>query len=153
MSGNKPGVLGIGLKQASEIVDQALAHARRSELPPMTVVVLDAGGRIVVMKREDGSSLLRPDIANAKAYGSLSMGMGSRALGERAETHPAFVASVTALAGGQLVPVAGGVIIRDQADTVIGAVGVSGALPDQDEECALKGVELTGLSSQTGARH
>lgn len=153
MNGDKRGALGIGLQQASDVVDKALAHARESKFPPMTVVVLDAGGRMVAMKREDGSSLLRPEIAAGKAFGSLGMGMGSRALGERAQTHPAFVASITTLAGGQLIPVAGGVIVLGEDGLVLGAVGVSGALPDQDEECALKGIESVGLKPQAGGPH
>lgn len=153
MSGTTGGALGIGLQQASDVVDSALAYAREAKFPPMTVVVLDAGGRMVAMKREDGSSLLRPEIATGKAFGSLGMGMGSRALGERAQTHPAFVTSITMLAGGQLIPVAGGVLVLDQDSLVLGAVGVSGALPDQDEECALKGVGSVGLKAQTGGPH
>lgn len=150
---NGPGSLGIGLSVASQIVDAALARARQAGMPPMTVVVLDAAGRMVTMKREDGSSLMRPEIAHAKAWGSLAMGMGSRGLAERASGFPAFIASMTALAGGNLVPVPGGVLLRDASGALLGAVGVSGSNPDQDEECALAAIELVGLVAQPGSTH
>ena len=143
----------VTLAQASAIIDQALVHGRSLSLPPLTVAVLDLGGRLVAMKREDGSSLLRPEIAHAKAFGALAMGMGSRALGERAATHPAFIASVTALAGGNLVPVPGGVLLRAADGELLGAVGISGALPDQDEQCAVAGIEAAGLHAQIGGGH
>jgi len=144
------GALGIRLAQASQIIDGSLKHSHEATMPPMTVSVLDAAGRLVAMKREDGSSLMRPEIAQAKASGALAMGMGSRGLAERAAGFPAFIASMTALAGGYLVPVPGGVLIRDESGALLGAVGVSGANPDQDEECALAGIKAAGLTGQVG---
>jgi len=143
----------VTLTEASTIVDAVLAEARSAGLPPLTVAVLDAAGHYVALKREDGSSLLRPEIAMGKAFGALAMGMGSRALADRAATHPAFIASVTALAEGRLVPVPGGVLLRDNQGTLLGGVGVSGALPDQDEACALAGIEAAGLIGQPGGGH
>lgn len=142
--------LGIGLAAATAIVDGALARARELGLPPMTVTVLDLAGLAVAMKREDGSSLLRPAIAHGKAYGALAMGMGSRGLAERAGSHPAFVAALTALTGGNLVPVPGGVLIRDSTGGLLGAVGVSGALPDQDEECAATAITAAAFVPHVG---
>jgi uncharacterized protein GlcG (DUF336 family) len=140
----------IDLAHATIIVDEALAHGRALGLPPLTVAVLDAGGCLVSFKREDGSSLLRPDIAQAKAYGALGMGTGSRAIAQRAAAAPAFVAAVNALAGGRLVPVPGGVLIRS-AKAIIGAVGITGASSDQDEACAVAGIEAAGFNPDTGA--
>ena len=145
--------LGIALVVASRIVDGALAHARDVGMPPMTVSVLDCAGRLVAMKREDGSSLMRPEIAHAKAWGALAMGMGSRGLAERAAGFPAFITSMTTLAAGNLVPVPGGVLLRGSNGELLGAVGVSGANPDQDEACGLRGIEAVGLSGQTGSNH
>lgn len=147
------GPLGIGLSTASRVVDLALEHARGAGMPPMTVSVLDAAGRLVTMKREDGSSLMRPEIAHAKAWGALAMGMGSRGLAERAAGFPAFITSMTTLAGGNLVPVPGGVLVRDGAGALLGAVGVSGANPDQDEACALRAIEQAGLAAQPGSNY
>jgi len=142
---------GVGLGAVGTIVDQALAHARGSDFPPMTVAVLDAAGQLVALARADGSSLLRGRIARAKARGALNMGVGSRSLAARAAAHPAFINSVVALADGDLVPAAGGVLVRDDDNNVIGAVGVSGSLPDDDEACAIHGITAAGLRADPGA--
>jgi uncharacterized protein GlcG (DUF336 family) len=141
----------IDLARATVIVDQALAQGRTLGLPPLTVAVLDAGGCLVAFKREDGSSLLRPEIAQAKAWGALGMGIGSRAIAQRASVAPAFVSAVNALAGGRVIPVPGGVLIRSSAKSIIGAVGITGATSDQDEACAVAGIESAGLTPDTGA--
>jgi uncharacterized protein GlcG (DUF336 family) len=141
----------IDLTHATTIVDQALKHGRSLGLPPLTVAVLDAAGCLVSFKREDGSSLLRPDIAQAKAFGALAMGIGSRAIAARAAVAPAFVSAVNALAGGRLIPVPGGVLIRSSSNAVIGAVGITGANSDQDEACAAAGIAAAGFIADTGA--
>jgi uncharacterized protein GlcG (DUF336 family) len=141
----------INLGAARTIVVRALAHARSSDFPPMTVAVLDAAGRLVAFAGEDGSSLLRERIARGKAHGALNMGMGSRSLAARAVSNPAFVNSLVSLADGNLVPVPGGVLIRDGNDAVIGAVGVSGHLPDDDEACAIHGITACDLRADPGA--
>ena len=141
----------IDLAHAAIIVDKALEQGRTMGLPPLTVAVLDAAGCLVSFKREDGSSLLRPDIAQAKAYGALAMGMGSRAIAARASVAPAFVNAVNALAGGRLIPVPGGVLIRSSGKAVIGAVGITGAVSEQDEACAVAGIVAAGFTADTGA--
>jgi uncharacterized protein GlcG (DUF336 family) len=141
----------INLGAARTIVVRALAHARSSDFPPMTVAVLDAAGRLVAFAGEDGSSLLRERIARGKAHGALNMGVGSRSLAARAVANPAFVNSLVSLADGNLVPVPGGVLIRDANDAVIGAVGVSGHLPDDDEACAIHGITACDLRADPGA--
>lgn len=142
------------LSQASLVVDAALAEARRMKLAPMTVVVLDAGGHPVALKREDGSGILRVEIAGGKAWGALGVGAGSRVLADRVASGAAgaaFVAAASVASGGRLVPVAGGVLVRDAGGLVIGAVGVSGDLSDKDELCALAGIAAAGLTPDTGA--
>ncbi|MEQ1811298.1 MAG: heme-binding protein [Terricaulis sp.] len=141
----------INLEQAERLVDGALAHGRHLELPPLTVAVLDDAGRLVVLKREDNSSLLRPEIAQAKAFGALAMGMGSRGLAQRAETHPHFISAMSTLAGGKLVPVPGGVLFFNSGNMLLGAVGISGAFPDQDEACAIAAITACGLRAEAGA--
>ena len=141
----------ISLAAARTIVVRALAHARSSDFPPTTVAVLDAAGQLVAFAREDGSSLLRGRIARAKARGALNMGVGSRSLAARAAAHPAFIHSVVALADGDLVPAAGGVLVRDDDNSVIGALGVSGSLPEDDEACAIHGIAAAGLHADPGA--
>ena len=139
----------ISLTAARTIVVRAPAHARSSEFPPMTVAVLDAAGRLVAVAGEDVSSLLRERIARASAAGALNMGVGSGSLATRAEARPAFINSAVALAAGELVPVAGGVLVRD--DDVVGAVGVSGQLADGDEACGLRGIAAAGLRADPAA--
>src|SRR5882762_4591963 len=129
------------LARASGIVDAALEKAREINCKPMTVAVLDAGGHLLSFKREDGSSIMRPQIAHAKAWGALGMGIGGRTLAARAESHPAFFAALTDISGGRIAPVPGGILIRDAEVNVLGAVGISGDAPDNDETCAVHGIE------------
>ena len=138
------------LDQASIIVDKALEKGRELKLQPLTVIVLDAGGQLKAMKREDRSSLLRPEIAMGKAWGTLGMGFGGREFARRAGANPVFLQALMAASGGRIVPVPGGVLIRDAAKAVIGAVGISGDTSDKDEVCALAGVTAAGLTGDAG---
>jgi uncharacterized protein GlcG (DUF336 family) len=138
------------LAQASVIVDQALSKARESGCKPMTVAVLDAGGHLLVLKREDGSGILRPQIAQAKAWGVLGMGLGGRALADRAAAAPAFFAALTDISQGRIAPVAGGVLVRSHEGRLLGSVGISGDHPDQDEACAMFGISAAGLKPDPG---
>jgi uncharacterized protein GlcG (DUF336 family) len=138
------------LAQASTIVDAALAKGHEMKLKPLTVAVLDAGGHPRALKVEDGSSLLRHQIATGKAWGALGMGMASRKLVDRAKNAPAFTNSLTQMAGGLYVPVPGGVLIRDKAGALLGAVGISGDTSDNDEACAEAGIAAAGLVADAG---
>lgn len=142
---------GLTLAQASTIIDAALKTGREMNLAPLTVVVLDAGGHAVALKREDRSGIMRVDIATGKAWGALGVGAGSRVLFERSEKQPVFVTALAAVSQGRMVPVPGGVIVRSDKGDIIGAVGISGDLSDQDEACAVAGIEAAGLKAQTGA--
>jgi uncharacterized protein GlcG (DUF336 family) len=135
----------LSLEQASRIVDGALKRAAELKLKPMTVAVLDCGGHLVAFKRQDRSGILRPDIAYGKAWGALGMGAGGRSLAQRALAAPAFYTALVGVSQGRVVPVAGGVLVLDSNAQVLGAVGVSGDLPDNDESCAVYGIEQTGL--------
>jgi uncharacterized protein GlcG (DUF336 family) len=139
------------LDQASTIVDQALRKGLEMGLQPLTVVVLDAGGQLKAMKREDRSSLLRPEIAMGKAWGTLGMGFGGREFARRvASGGAAFIQALTVASGGRIVPAPGGVLIRDAAGEIIGAVGISGDTSDKDETCAVAGIQAAGLTADTG---
>ena len=140
--------MSIDLQTARTIVGRALAAARAEGLKPLTVVVLDAGGHLVAAEREDGSSNKRFEIASGKAQGALALGMGSRALMARAEQQPYFIAAATSAVGGSLIPVPGGVLVRDTAGSLVGAVGVSGDTSDNDETAAVAGIEAAGLRAQ-----
>ena len=141
----------VTLAQASVIVDRALAKGRELNLQPLTVVVLDTGGHMVAMKREDKSGILRTEIATGKAWGTLGMGFGGREFARRAASGGAtFLTALMAASGGRIVPAAGGVLIRDGAGAVIGAVGISGDTSDKDEACAVAGITAAGLTPDTG---
>ena len=141
------------LEAASRIVDGALQRAEELELKPMTVAVLDVGGHLVAFKRQDRSGILRPDIAVGKAWGTLGMGAGGRSLAQRAAAAPAFYAALVGASQGRVIPVAGGVLVLDTNREILGAVGVSGDLPDNDESCAIHGIELAGLLAGVGEIH
>lgn len=140
----------LSLTHAQTILTAALAEARGRSMKPLVVAVLDARGAWKAMAAEDGTSLSRAEIAHGKARGALALGMGSRAIQARAEAQPAFVAAVTHVAGGALIPVAGGVLVRDGAGALLGAVGVSGDTSDNDEIAAMAGIAAAGLVGDPG---
>lgn len=143
--------MSVTLAQASTIVDVALKKGRDTNCAPLTVAVLDAGGHLVAFKREDRSGILRFDIAFGKAWGALGMGFGSRELSERAGKNPVFFGVLASVSQGRLIPVPGGVLIKDDAGAVLGSVGISGDTSDKDEVCAVAGIEATGLKAVVGA--
>jgi uncharacterized protein GlcG (DUF336 family) len=138
------------LDVARKILDAALAKGVEKKLKPLVITVLDVRGCVKISAAQDGTSLLRSEIAHGKAYGALAMGMGSRALFQRAQEQAYFVSAVNTLAQGRLVPVPGGVLILDDNGTLLGAVGVSGDTSDNDEICALAGIEAAGLKANAG---
>jgi uncharacterized protein GlcG (DUF336 family) len=138
------------LAQASTIVDVALKTGREANFQPLTVAVLDAGGHLVAFKREDKSGLLRFDIAFGKAWGALGMGFGGRTLAGRAPKSQLFFTTLAAASGGRFIPVIGGILIRDAAGDVIGAVGISGDASENDEKCGIAGIEAAGLKADPG---
>ena len=141
----------VTLAQASIIVDEALNKGHELKLHPLTVVVLDAGGHFVAMKREDKSGILRTEIATGKAWGTLGMGFGGREFARRAAGGGAvFLQALMAASGGRIVPAPGGVLIRDTSGDIVGSVGISGDTSDKDEACAVVGIEAAGLTADTG---
>ena len=142
--------MSVTLAQASVIVDAALKKARETNCTPQTVVVLDPGGHVVAAKREDGSGIVRFEIAFGKAWGALGMGWGSRTMMERGAQNPNFLTAIVAASGGRLVPNPGGVLIRDAGGRTLGAVGISGDTADRDEVCAVAGIEAASLKADPG---
>ncbi|MBA3781254.1 heme-binding protein [Nocardioides sp. InS609-2] len=138
----------LDLETARTIIAGARAHATSAGFKPLTVVVLDTGGHVVAVEREDGSSMKRFEIGFGKAYGALSLGMGSRSIMGRAEQQPYFIAAVASAVGGSLVPVPGGVLVRDAGGDLVGAVGVTGDTSDNDEAAAVAGIESADLTAQ-----
>jgi len=143
--------LELTLAQAKQIIQTALAEQEKHSFKPMAIVVLGAGGSIKASESQDGTSLVRPKIAHGKAFGAYSLGLGSRALYERAKVEPFFIQAMNALCDGALVPVPGGVLIRASSGELLGAVGITGDTSDNDELCAVAGIEAIGLVADTGA--
>ena len=132
------------LTQANHIINTAIHVARELNMSPITVVVLDNAGHLKALQREDGASMIRQKIATAKAWGSVNMGVSSRSLAAVAEQRPDFMNALIDVSEGKIMPVPGGVLIRDQDNNLVGAVGISGDKSDQDERCAIAGIEAVG---------
>lgn len=140
----------IDKSNANKIIEAAIKKARNLELNPIMVVILDDRGAIKACLGEDGVSPLRFKIAYGKANGAYQMGMGSRALFNRAEQQAYFINSVNNLADGNLVPVPGGVLIRDEENNIIGAIGISGDSSDNDEIAAVEALKTEGFNADPG---
>jgi len=138
------------LADAKIIIEHTLAAQAKNSFKPMAVVVLGRAGTIKASESQDGTSLLRPKVAHGKAYGAISVGLGSRALFERAKKEPFFIDAVNSLCDGALVPVPGGVLVRNKDGKLAGAVGVTGDTSDNDELCAVAGIEAAGYKADTG---
>ena len=141
----------LSLTLANMIIEAGLAKGRELGLKPLTFAVLDAGGHLVAFAREDESSIMRPQIAQGKAYGALAVGVGTRWLNANAESRPHFVQALNGASGGTIIPVPGGVLIKGKDGETLGAVGVTGDLSENDEACAVAGIEAAGFSYNTGA--
>ncbi|MGE0253608.1 MAG: heme-binding protein [Alphaproteobacteria bacterium] len=138
---------GVTLEQAQKIIEVGLEHGRKNKLKPLGIAVLDPGGHLIAFARDNGTSYFRPHIAMAKAHGALGMGMGSRALVGRPDY---FMYMLNAASDGKALNAPGGVIIRDKAGEILGAVGVTGDVSDRDEDAAVAGIKAVGLEADTG---
>ena len=133
------------LAQANKIIETAFAKAREMKVRPLAVAVLDDGGNVKSLQREDGASMLRCDVAIGKAYASVGMGVASRTLLERAKQNPHFFGALSATAQGKFLPQTGAVVIKDKDGNVLGAAGASGGTGEEDEAVCIAGVQAAGL--------
>ena len=140
--------MSITLRKARTIIRKAMDKGKEMELKPLSVVVLDAGGHVIAFERDDGAAPGRFGIAHGKAYGSVMLGMAGTAQMARAEGQAYFMAAVNGVYGGAVVPVPGGVLVRDRKGGVIGAVGVTGDTSDNDLIAAMAGIEGAGLTGE-----
>lgn len=134
------------LAQANQIISAALAASRQSGYQPMAIAVLDAAGNLKAFASEDGASMFRFDIARAKAWGAVGMGVSSRTLGQRAKDNPNFFVSLSATSSGKFLPQTGAVLIKNAAGQTIGAAGASGGTGDEDEAICIAGIAAAGLA-------
>jgi len=140
----------LNLSKASQIIEAAFAKAADLQLKPIVVAVYNAGGTLIAYQAQDGASSGRFAIAGGKARGALAIGTGSRWLNDQAAERPHFLAGLGSVIEGGVVPVPGGVLGRDEDGALIAAVGISGDTSDNDEACAVAGLEAVGLSAETG---
>jgi uncharacterized protein GlcG (DUF336 family) len=140
----------LALDQADRIANNILAKGRELGFAPLTACVLDAGGHVIVLKRADGASIMRPELATAKAWGVLGMGFGGRELARRAAAAPGFFASLNTISEGRMAAVAGGALLRDSEGEVVGSVGVSGDTSDNDEAALIPAVLAVGFTPDIG---
>ena len=136
------------LRKAKIIIRKALEKGKELGFNPLSVAVLDAGGHLIAFERSDGAAPGRVAIATGKAYGAVMLGMAGGAQMARAEQQAYFMQAVNGAFQGQVVPVPGGVLIRNAKQNIVGAVGVTGDLSDNDEICAIAGVEATNLTAE-----
>ncbi|MCX7325547.1 MAG: heme-binding protein [Hyphomicrobiales bacterium] len=141
----------LSLTDAQTILTATLSEARSKAMNPLAIVILDARGAVKLSACEDGTSLKRGDIARGKAMGAISLGVGSRAIARMTAERPHFISAATHAIGGALIPVPGGVLIRDAGNAVIGSIGVSGDTSDNDELAAMAGIAAAGLKGDPGA--
>lgn len=137
---------GLTLEKANLIISGAINKARSLQMSPLTVVVLDAAGQLKALQREDGATVIRQQIATAKAWGAVNMGISSRSLATVAEHRPDFMNALITIAEGKIMPVPGGVLIRSRENNaILGSIGISGDSSEQDERCAIAGIEAAGF--------
>lgn len=137
------------LAKANEIIEGAFSRGKDLGLKPLSAAVLDAGGHLIAFQRADDSSFMRYEIAAGKAYGCLALGVGGRWLNAQAQSRPHFVENLSAISAGKIVAVPGGVLVK-QDGKIIGAAGVTGDTSDNDEACAVAGVEAAGFEADPG---
>lgn len=135
----------LGLEAAERIVATAIAEGEKRGFLPLTVAVLDLGGNLIVLKRQDGSGILRADVAIAKAWGALGMGVPPGVMGKRLADNPGFLGALVAASDGRFAPNPGGILIVNAEDEAIGAVGISGDTGPNDEICAIAGAKAAGF--------
>ena len=140
----------LNLETALNIAMGTLEAGRERGFAPLCVAVLDPGSHLLALLRDDGASISRPEIAIGKAAGCLGMGFGGRELARRAEAMPQFFTSLASIFPKGILPVPGGILLRDGDGKLVGAVGVSGDTSDNDEIAALAGIAATGLAADTG---
>lgn len=138
------------LEKANSIIAAAFSKATELQLKPIAVSVFDAGGHLKAFQKQDGTSILRFEIASGKAFGALAVGAGSRWLNNQAKERPHFLEGLSNVSGGRIVPVPGGVLIKDADNEIIGAVGISGDTSDNDELAAIAGIEAAGFAADAG---
>ena len=136
------------LQQANSLIDEVLKAARSGDMPPLAVAVLDTGAHLKAFQREDGVSFLRVQIAQAKAWGALGMAANTDQIADRYsqdDLQKGFINALNTMTGGQVVPLAGGVLVRNSDGEIVGAIGAAGGVSSDDEACVIAAIEANGF--------
>jgi uncharacterized protein GlcG (DUF336 family) len=139
----------LSLQQANRIIEAVLEAARRRDMPPLAVAVLDSGARLKAFQREDGVSFLRAQIAQAKAWGALAMACNTDQLAERYHqdaVQQGFIDALNAMTAGRIIPLPGGVLVRDDNNGIVAAVGAAGGVSEDDEACVRAAISAAGFT-------
>lgn len=139
----------VSAAKARMIIRKTMAKGDEMGFKPLSVVVLDTGGHVKAFERSDGAAPGRFAIAHGKAYGSVMLGMAGTAQMTRAEQQAYFMAAVNGVFGGQVIPVPGGILLRDKRGDIMGAVGVTGDTSDNDVIAAMAGIVAAGLTGES----
>jgi uncharacterized protein GlcG (DUF336 family) len=137
----------VTLEQSEVIIDAILVRGRELRCRPLSIAVTDPGAHVKAFKKEDGSAMMRFEMAMGKAYAALALGRSSSLVRMRTEERPLFMNYLLNASGGKIFPEGGGRLIRDAHGEVIGAVGVTGDTQERDEELAAHGIRAAGLKT------
>ena len=138
-------MVGISLNDARTIIIATAKKGQEMGMKPLSTVVLDDGGHVIAFERQDGAAPGRFAIAQGKAFGTVMLGMPGSAQMARAEQQAYFMAAVNGIYGGKVIPVPGGVLVRDSSGEVVGSVGVTGDTSENDLTAALAGIDAAGF--------
>lgn len=137
----------ITLEQSKRIIEAIFSRGRELAYRPLSVVVVEPGAKVKAFLKEDGSAMMRFEMAYGKAYAALALGRSSSLVRVRTEERPLFMQYLIRASGDQIFPEGGGMLIRDKEGEVIGAVGVTGDTQERDEELAAHGIRAAGLKT------
>ena len=135
----------ITLDQANTVITASLARARERDHKPLSVIGLDAGGRVRAFQKQDGSALLRFEISYGKAFAALGLGRSSKLVLQKYREKPYFMANLEELSDGPLFYEGGAQLILDEHGEVVGAVGITGDVNEMDDDCAMAGIRAAGF--------
>jgi uncharacterized protein GlcG (DUF336 family) len=133
----------VTLSEAQTIATRA--HQKAAEMGVrVTVAIVDEGGMLQSLERMDGAPPISAQIAESKAVAAAVWHRSGDQLAAVQRDRPAFFEAVDRLVRMPIIPGLGSVLIK-RGDSVLGAIGVSGAAPEQDLACAEAGLgALTG---------
>lgn len=143
----------ISLEQSNRIIEAIFARGHELGCRPLSVVVVEPGSKVKAFQKEDGSAMMRFEMAYGKAYAALALGRSSSLVRVRTEERPLFMQYLIRASDDQIFPEGGGMLIRDKDGEVIGAVGVTGDTQERDEELAAHGIHAAGLETDEDCKN